>query len=265
MEQLRRNLKGIYTIWYRDVLRFVRDRTRIVASLGQPLLFLFVFGGGLAPAMSGLGGGQIDFSSFLFPGIIAMAVLFTAIFSAVSIVWDREFGFLKEVLVAPVSRTAVALGKVAGGSTVAMLQGLIILLLAPLVGVSLSLAQIVVLIALILLTAATMTSLGVMIAARMRSMEGFQMMMNFVLMPMFFLSGALFPLRGVPLWMEWLAKVNPMTYGVDPIRQVALQGTVPDFAMDMLRLHPIALDVLILAAFWLAMLVPAVWMFGRSD
>jgi len=265
MEQLRRNLKGIYTIWYRDVLRFVRDRTRIVASLGQPLLFLFVFGGGLAPAMSGLGGGQIDFSSFLFPGIIAMAVLFTAIFSAVSIVWDREFGFLKEVLVAPVSRTAVALGKVAGGSTVAMLQGLIILLLAPLVGVSLSLAQIVVLIALILLTAATMTSLGVMIAARMRSMEGFQMMMNFVLMPMFFLSGALFPLRGVPLWMEWLAKVNPMTYGVDPIRQVALQGTVPDFAMDMLRLHPIALDVAILAAFWLAMLVPAVWMFGRSD
>ncbi len=265
MEQLRRNLKGIYTIWYRDVLRFVRDRTRIVASLGQPLLFLFVFGGGLAPAMSGLGGGQIDFSSFLFPGIIAMAVLFTAIFSAVSIVWDREFGFLKEVLVAPVSRTAVALGKVAGGSTVAMLQGLIILLLAPLVGVSLSLPQIVVLIALILLTAATMTSLGVMIAARMRSMEGFQMMMNFVLMPMFFLSGALFPLRGVPLWMEWLAKVNPMTYGVDPIRQVALQGTVPDFAMDMLRLHPIALDVAILAAFWLAMLVPAVWMFGRSD
>ncbi len=265
MERLRRNLLGIYTIWYRDVLRFARDRTRIVASLGQPLLFLFVFGGGLSPAMSGLGGGQVDFTAFLFPGIIAMAVLFTAIFSAVSIVWDREFGFLKEVLVAPVSRTAVALGKVAGGSTVAMLQGVIILVLAPLVGVSLSLGQIVVLIALILLTAATMTSLGVMIAARMRSMEGFQMMMNFVLMPMFFLSGALFPLRGVPLWMEWLANINPMTYGVDPIRQVALQGTVPDFAMDMVRLHPIALDVVILAAFWLAMLVPAVWMFGRQD
>jgi len=265
MERLRRNLLGIYTIWYRDVLRFARDRTRIVASLGQPLLFLFVFGGGLSPAMSGLGGGQVDFTAFLFPGIIAMAVLFTAIFSAVSIVWDREVGFLKEVLVAPVSRTAVALGKVAGGSTVAMLQGVIILVLAPLVGVSLSLGQIVVLIALILLTAATMTSLGVMIAARMRSMEGFQMMMNFVLMPMFFLSGALFPLRGVPLWMEWLANINPMTYGVDPIRQVALQGTVPDFAMDMVRLHPIALDVVILAAFWLAMLVPAVWMFGRQD
>jgi len=265
MERLRRNLKGIYTIWYRDVLRFVRDRTRIIASLGQPLLFLFVFGEGLSPAMSGLGGGQFDFTAFLFPGIIAMAVLFTAIFSAVSIVWDREFGFLKEVLVAPISRTAVALGKVAGGSTVAMFQGVIILFLAPLVGVSLSPAQIIVLIALMLLTAATMTSLGVLIAARMRSMEGFQMMINFVLMPMFFLSGALFPLRGVPLWMEWLANINPMTYGVDPIRQVALRGTVPDFAMDMVRLHPIALDVVILAAFWLVMLVPAVWMFGRQD
>jgi len=265
MTRLRRNFKGAYTIWYRDVLRFLRDRTRIITSLGQPLLFLFVFGGGLSPAMSGLGGGQIDFTSFLFPGIIAMAVLFTAIFSAVSIVWDREFGFLKEVLVAPVSRTAVALGKVAGGSTVAMFQGVIILLLAPLIGVHLSAAQIIVLIALMLLTAATMTSLGVLIAARMHSMEGFQMMMNFVLMPMFFLSGAFFPLQNVPLWMEWLARIDPMTYGVDPIRQVALRGNVPDIVLDMIRLYPIAVDVAILAAFWLAMLVPAVWIFGRQD
>jgi ABC-2 type transport system permease protein len=265
MNRLRRNLKGVYTIWYRDVLRFLRDRARIVASLGQPLLFLFVFGGGLSPAMSGLGGGQLEFTSFLFPGIIAMAVLFTSVFSAVSIVWDREFGFLKEVMVAPVSRTAVALGKVAGGSTVAMFQGAIILLLAPLVGVNLTVAQIVVLLALMLLTAATMTSLGVLIAARMHSLEGFQMMMNFVLMPMFFLSGAFFPLRGVPLWMEWLAKVDPMTYGVDPIRQVALRHSVPESVLNTLRLHPIATDVVILAAFWLALLVPAVWMFGRQE
>src|SRR6202049_718762 len=115
-----RNLKGAYTIWYRDVLRFSRDRVRIITSLGQPLLFLFVFGTGLAPAMAATTGSKLDFRQFMFPGILAMAVLFTAIFSAVSIVWDREFGFLKEVMVAPVSRTAVALGKVAGGSTVAM-------------------------------------------------------------------------------------------------------------------------------------------------
>ena len=194
-----------------------------------------------------------------------MAVLFTAIFSAVSIVWDREFGFLKEVLVAPVSRTAVALGKVAGGSTVAMFQGVIILLLAPLIGIHLSAAQIVVLIALMLLTAATMTSLGVLIAARMHSMEGFHMMMNFVLMPMFFLSGAFFPLNGVPLWMEWLARIDPMTYGVDPIRQVTLRGSIPEFVLNMIRLHPIATDVAILAAFWLAMLIPAVWLFGKQE
>lgn len=266
MDRLRRNLKGIYTIWYRDVLRFARDRARIVASLGQPLLFLFVFGGGLSPIMSGLGGGNMDFTSFLFPGIIAMAVLFTAMFSAVSIVWDREFGFLKEVLVAPVSRSAVALGKVAGGSTVAMFQGVIILLLAPLIGISLSPAQILILLLLMFLTAATITSLGILVAARMHSMEGFQLIMNFLLMPMFFLSGAFFPLQGdIPLWMEWLAKVNPMTYGVDPIRQVALQGSVPAAVLNAVRLHPIATDVVVLLGFWLVMLIPAVWMFGRQE
>ena len=265
MDTLRRNLKGLFTIWYRDVLRFLRDRVRIVASLGQPLLFLFVFGSGLAPAISGLGGGALDFKAFLFPGIVAMAVLFTSVFSAVSIVWDREFGFLKEVLVAPVSRVAVALGKVAGGSTVAMFQGAIILLFAPLIGVRLTVGRIVTLLALMLLTAATMTSVGVLIASRMRSMEGFHMMLNFALMPMFFLSGAFFPLRGVPLWMEWLARVDPMTYGVDPIRQVVPQGNVPASVVEAIRLHPIATNVAVLVAFWMTMLVPAVWSFSRQE
>jgi len=265
MDTLRRNLKGLFTIWYRDVLRFLRDRVRIVASLGQPLLFLFVFGSGLAPAISGLGGGALDFKAFLFPGIVAMAVLFTSVFSAVSIVWDREFGFLKEVLVAPVSRVAVALGKVAGGSTVAMFQGAIILLFAPLIGVRLTVGRIVTLLALMLLTAATMTSVGVLIASRMRSMEGFHMMLNFASMPMFFLSGAFFPLRGVPLWMEWLARVDPMTYGVDPIRQVVLQGNVPASVVEAIRLHPIATNVAVLVAFWMTMLVPAVWSFSRQE
>jgi ABC-2 type transport system permease protein len=266
MERLRRDLKGIYTIWYRDVLRFTRDRPRIIASLAQPLLFLFVFGSGLSPAMSGLAGGQIDFTSFLFPGVIAMAVLFTAIFSAVSIVWDREFGFLKEVLVAPVSRSAVALGKVASGSTVAMFQGVLILLFAPLIGINLTVSQIVVLLALMLLTAATLTSLGILVAARMHSMEGFQLIMNFLLMPMFFMSGAFFPVEGnIPVWMEWLSQINPMTYGVDPIRQVALRESVPQVVIDTLRLHPIAVDVVILMGFWLVLLVPAVWLFSRQE
>ena len=265
LSSLRREVVGAYTVWYRDVLRFVRDRARIVGSLGQPLLFLFVFGSGLSPAMAGLGQGAFDFKQFLFPGILSMAVLFSAIFSAVSIVWDREFGFLKEVMVAPVSRLAVALGKVAGGSTVALLQGVIILVLAPLVGVRLSWDQVLVLVLLMLLLAAVMTAMGLLIAARQRSMEGFQVIMQFLLMPMFFLSGAFFPLRGVPVWLEWLSRIDPVTYGVDPLRQVALRRSVPAAVLAMIRLHPIGVDVAVMGVLGLLFLVPAVWLFSRQD
>jgi ABC-2 type transport system permease protein len=265
MNRFKRDLKGIYTIWYRDVLRFVRDRTRVVTSLAQPLLFLFVFGGGLAPALNGLGGGSLNFTQFMFPGILGMTVLFTSIFSAVSIVWDREFGFLKEVMVAPVSRVAVALGKVAGGSTVAMFQALIILVLAPAIGIKLSWDQILVLIGLMLLLAAVMTAFGILIAARQRTMEGFQMIMQFLLMPMFFLSGALFPLRGVPLWMDALSTVDPVTYGVDSLRQVALRESVSQQALQALSLYPIATDVAVMLVLGLIFLVPAVWLFSKQD
>lgn len=260
-----RNLKGAYTIWYRDVLRFARDRTRIVAALGQPLLYLFVFGTGLAPAMSASTGGALDFRQFMFPGILAMAVLFTAIFSAVSIVWDREFGFLKEVMVAPVSRAAVALGKVAGGATVAMFQGVIVLLLGPVVGVKLAAPQVVMLIGLMLLLATVMTSFGILIAARQKSMEGFQMMMNFLLMPMFFLSGAFFPLGRVPLWMAWLSRLDPVTYGVDALRQEALSRSVPRTVLGTLTLYPVTTDIAVMGVLALAFIVPAVWQFGRRD
>lgn len=262
---MRHNLKGIYTIWYRDVIRFSRNRARIVASLGQPLLFLFVFGAGLSPAMGAMAGGNLKFEQFMFPGILAMAVLFTAIFAAVSIVWDREFGFLKEVMVAPVSRVAVALGKLAGGSTVAMFQGSLVLLFAPLLGIKLTLDQALILIGLMLLLALVMSALGILVAARQRSMEGFQVIMNFIMLPMFFLSGAFFPLNGVPIWMEVLARVNPVTYGVDPLRQVALRESLPQVFMVALRLHPITTDVAIMIGFGIAFLVPAVWLFSKQD
>ena len=262
---MKHNLKGIYTIWYRDVIRFSRNRARIVASLGQPLLFLFVFGAGLSPAMGAMAGGNLKFEQFMFPGILAMAVLFTAIFAAVSIVWDREFGFLKEVMVAPVSRVAVALGKLAGGSTVAMFQGSLVLLFAPLLGIKLTLDQALILIGLMLLLALVMSALGILVAARQRSMEGFQVIMNFIMLPMFFLSGAFFPLNGVPIWMEVLARVNPVTYGVDPLRQVALRESLPQVFMDALRLHPITTDVVIMLGFGIAFLVPAVWLFSKQD
>jgi ABC-2 type transport system permease protein len=262
---VRRELKGIYTIWYRDILRFGRDRTRILTSLAQPLLFLFVFGGGLSPVMSKLGGGSVNFEQFMFPGIIGMTVLFTAIFSAISIVWDREFGFLKEVLVAPVSRGAVVLGKVAGGSTVAMLQGVIVLVLAPFLGTGLGFGQVVLLMGLMLLLAAMMTSFGILIAARQRTMEGFQMITQFLILPMFFLSGAIFPLRNAPAWMEWLARLDPVTYGVDPIRQVVLWGNVPAAGLQALSLHPIVVDVAAMVGMAALFLAPAVWLFGRPE
>ena len=265
MISIRRELKGAFTIWYRDVLRFSRDRSRILASFGQPLLFLFVFGAGLAPAMTGLGAGQVDFKQFIFPGILGMAVLFTSIFSSVSIVWDREFGFLKEVMVAPVSRTSVALGKVAGGSTVAMFQGILMLSFAPILGIKLTVGQLAALIGLMLLLAAVMTSLGILIAARQRTMEGFHMIMNFILLPLFFLSGAFFPLQGVPLWMEWVSKIDPVTYGIDPLRSVALRESLPAAILQDLTLHSVETNIVVMLAFGVAFLVPAIWLFSKQD
>jgi len=240
----RRNLNTISIVWYRDILRYVRDPVRIVTSLMQPLMFLFIFGSGLRGSLNMTGGAalppgvpSLDFRTFLFPGVLSMAVLFTAIFSAISIVWDREFGFLKEVLVAPIARTSVVLGKALGGSTVAMLQGTVMLIFAPLIGVSLTPVLVVKLMLEMLLLAFCLTCMGIVVAARMRSMEGFQVMMQFFLMPMFFLSGALFPLRGLPVWLAVLNRLDPVTYGVDPLRQAVLNTlSLPDFIKSALGL-----------------------------
>ncbi|MBE0476451.1 MAG: ABC transporter permease [Coriobacteriia bacterium] len=258
-------LNGVYTIWYRDVLRFFANKSRIVASFGQPMLFLFVFGSGLASAMSGLGGGAVDFRVFMFPGVLGMNVLFAGVFSGISVVWDREFGFLREVMVAPVSRTAVALGKVAGGSTVAMMQGAILLLLAPLIGVEIGLVQALEVFGLLLLLAAVMTSFGLMVAARQKSVEGHQVVMQFLLMPMLFLSGAFFPLEGAPAWLGAVARANPVTYGVDPLRRVMLADTVPPQALDALTLYTVPVSLAVLAAFGAVFLTAAVALFGKRD
>ncbi|MDD5593751.1 MAG: ABC transporter permease [Candidatus Margulisbacteria bacterium] len=211
---------AIYILWLRDIKRYWYDKPRIFASLGQPILFLFVLGTALSPAFTGPGG--INFSEFIFPGIISMTVLFTSIFSAISIVWDREFGFLKEVLVAPVSRWTIVIGKALGGSTVAVLQGCLMLILAPLVGVKLSILIVLQSILVMFLIALAITGLGIVIAARMKEMEGFQMVVNFVIMPIFFLSGALFPLDRLPGWLAVLTRIDPLTYGVDLLRRTML-------------------------------------------
>ncbi len=266
--EIRANLSGVYIIWYRDVLRYWRDRARLVSSLGQPLLFLVVFGSGLSASLgTGLTAelGNVSYVRFLFPGIVAMAVLFTAVFSAISIVWDREFGFLREVLVAPLSRPAVVLGKALGGSTVAMFQGAILLVLAPILGVSLDPLAVIELLALMFLTALALTALGILIAARLQSMEAFQMLMNFLIMPMFFLSGAFFPLRRLPAWMSVITRLDPVAYGVDPMRRLLLGSRLaPGVTIGGHHLGTLE-DVLILASFSAIMMVGAVWAFGGQE
>jgi ABC-2 type transport system permease protein len=266
-------LNGVYTMWYRDVLRYARDRSRIVGSLAQPVLFLIVFGLGLSPAIGSLGGdANVNYVQFIFPGIITMAVLFTAIFSAISVVWDREFGFLREVLVAPVPRWAVAVGKMLGGSTVAMVQGLLILLFAPLVGVPLTPLTFLELLPAVFITACALSALGLVIAARMRSMEGFQVVMNFLLMPMFFLSGAVFPLGNLPGWLSVLTRIDPVSYGVDAIRQIVLhQAGVPpavlgQLGIDLFGHHTNVLaDLAIVGVFAAIMIALAVHAFSVQE
>jgi ABC-2 type transport system permease protein len=271
-------LRGVYIIWYRDLLRWWRDRQRILPSLIQPVLYLFVFGVGLGSAIGGGQGGfggavAVGYTTFMYPGVLAMSVLFTAIFSSMSIMWDREFGFLKEIQVAPISRPAVAVGKALGGSTVAMLQASLLLVFAPLVGVSLSPLMVIQLLGLMFLLAFALSGLGVAIASRMRSMEGFQAMINFVLMPILFLSGAFFPLQGLPSWLEALTRLDPAAYAVDALRRVVLVGSgVPEQTAGSLAIPsplggplPVAAEVVILAAFSAIVLSLAVRWFGQTD
>ena len=260
------NLRGVYTIWYRDILRFWRDKMRMIGSITFPFLFLFVFGSGLSGRMGFLGAG-INFTQFMFPGVIGMTVLISSFMAGVSVVWDREFGFLKEVLVAPISRASVALGKILGAATVALLPGTVILLFAPLIGVFLSPGTVLVLLPLMFLLAASMGSFGVLLATRIRTMEAFQVVTQMLMFPMMFLSGVFFPLQGLPAWMDVLVKVNPATYGIAPIRQVVL-GAPPDspFGINLLG-HTMSLwnNVTVLAVFGATMTLLAMRSFGSQE
>lgn len=247
------NLGAVYVIWLREIIRFWRDKARIITALIQPAVWLFVVGRGLGSTFRGPVPG-IDYVKFMFPGVVGMTVLFTSIFSAVSIVWDREFGFLKEVLVAPVSRTAIVVGKALSGSTVATLQGAMILLLAPLVGVRLYPASILGALGLMFLLSFALCSAGILVAARMESMQGFQLIMNFIVMPMYFLSGAIFPLSGLPSWMKALSRVDPLAYGVDGLKAMIIG--VHEFAL--------VTDVLVILAMAAVMIAGAVLLFNAE-
>jgi ABC-2 type transport system permease protein len=215
---LSRDLRAVSIVWRRELLRFQADRLRIVSALVQPVLFLLVLGTGLSRlAGRGMPPG-LSFSTFIYPGVLAMSVLFTALFSAGSIVWDREFGFLREMLVAPVSRAALVIGKCLGGATVATLQGLVILALAGLVHVPYNPVMFLEVIGMLLLLSFTLTAFGVMVAARITQMQAFMALNQMMVMPLFFLSGALYPLNGLPTWLAIVTRFDPITYIVAPMR-----------------------------------------------
>ncbi len=215
----RSELRAIKVVWRRELIRFSKDRMRIVTSLVQPLLFLFVLGSGLQQLSSASTHG-VDLKTFIYPGVLCISVMFTAMFSAASIVWDREFGFLREMMVAPIRRSSIVIGKCIGGATVASLQGVILLCLAGTVGVPYDPAMILGVFALQLLLAFSITAFGVMVAARVTQMQSFMGLMQMIVMPMFFISGALFPVGELPGWLAFLNRIDPLTYAVAPMRSL---------------------------------------------
>jgi ABC-2 type transport system permease protein len=215
---LRHDLRATGIVWRRELIRFRTDRLRAITALIQPVLFLFVLGTGLSSLAGGNMPPGISFKTFIYPGVLAMSVLFTAIFSAASIVWDREFGFLREILVAPVSRASIVIGKCLGGATIATFQGIIFLILAGFAGVPYNPVLIIVLIGELLLLSFTLTAFGVMMAARIKQFQAFMALTQMLVMPLFFLSGALYPLSGLPAWLSVLTRIDPLTYIVGPMR-----------------------------------------------
>jgi ABC-2 type transport system permease protein len=215
---LSHDLRAVSMVWRRELIRFRSDRLRAITSLVQPVLFLFVLGTGLSRLAShGLPAG-VDYKTFIYPGVLAMSVLFTSIFSAASIVWDREFGFLREMLVAPVRRWAIVIGKCLGGATVATLQGIVFLALAGVAHVPYNPVLLLTLVGELLLLSFTLTAFGVMMAARIKQIQAFMALTQMVMMPLFFLSGALYPLNGLPTWLTVLTRIDPLTYIVAPMR-----------------------------------------------
>jgi ABC-2 type transport system permease protein len=270
---LRGDLRAVKVVWQRELIRFSQDRLRIVTSLVQPFLFLFVLGTGLS-GLASRGTHGVDLRTFVYPGVLCMAVMFTAMFSAASLVWDREFGFLREMMVAPVRRSALVLGKALGGATVAGFQGVLVLALAGLVGVPYSPGLIVAVLALQLLLAFSITAFGVMAAARVTQMQSFMALTQMLIMPMFFISGAMFPVSGLPGWLTVLNRIDPLTYAVDPMRRaVFAQLDISPAARRALDpgvtwwgWHvPAVLEAAVVAALGFAMLAIAIAEFSRVE
>jgi ABC-2 type transport system permease protein len=248
--------EAVYGIVLRDIKKFWRERSRLLGGVARPILWLLILGGSLKAAISVEAiGGQIDYQQYIFPGVIGLTLVFSSLQSSMSIIWDREFGFLKEVLAAPVPRLSIIIGKALGGAAQSTMQGIITLLFAPLIGLWLSPLEIIQLIAMMFVVAFALTALGVVIASNMSSFEGFGTISNFVVMPMYFLSGAIYPTTDVPEWLKPLIIINPLSYGVDALRHITVGvGTFPFWV-----------DFAFLAVFALIMIAIALPLFNREQ
>jgi len=241
-------MSTIYILWLRQLKRYFRSKSRIVGSIGQPLLYLLAMGFGFGAIFQKAGQG--NYIEFLVPGIIAMSILFTALFSGIEIIWDRQFGFLKETLVAPVSRINIMIGRTLGGATVAVFQGIIVFLISLLIGFHpYSWALLPLALVFMVLIALFFTALGTAIASRLSDMQGFQLIMNFLVMPLFFLSGALFPLTGLPKTLAIIIKFNPLSYGVDGLRGVATGISQFGLSFDLGILSIITLLLILIGSY----------------
>ena len=241
-------MNTIYILWLRQVKKYFRSKSRIIGSLGQPILFLVALGFGFGPVYQKAGGG--NYMQFLVPGVISMGILFTSVFSGIEIIWDRQFGFLKETLVAPVSRLKIMIGRTLGGATVAVLQGIIIFLISLLVGFRpQSIGMLFLAFIFMLLTALFFTALGTAIASLLEDMQGFQLIVNLLIMPLFFLSGALFPLEGLPTALTVIASVDPLSYGVDGLRGSLVNSFHFGLPVDLLVLSSITVLILIIGSY----------------
>lgn len=234
--------KAIYVIVLREFKRFYRQKGRLVTTAARPLIWLFIVGAGFTKLVESNSEGS--YMQFILPGIVGMTILFSSIFSTISVVWDREFGFLREMLVAPISRLTIVAGKLVSGTVLSLFQGVALLCVAPFLGLSIGILDIAAMIGLMTVVAFSLTAFGLFIAARLTSLEGFNVIMNFIILPMFFLSGALYPIDLLPTPLKALTYINPLTYGVDSFKHVLLTPGVtlgPEF--------PLALDLLVIGVF----------------
>jgi len=255
--------RAIYVITLRELIKLRRQKGSLINTIARPILWLFVVGSGLNQIVRG--GGPISYKQFIFPGIMGMVILFSSIFSSISIVWDREFGFLREILVAPISRLSIVIGKAISGTISSSLQAMVIMVFLPLLGIHVGIMKLLGLLALSALLSFALTSLGILIAAHLETFGVFNVIMNLLVMPLFFLSGAIYPVNLLPSWLRFLSRCNPLTYGIDAFKNVLLPRAGIQGHGSLGAEFPLGLDILVVAFFSLVMISLAVASFRRIE